>query len=216
MIFQIKNCLMKEIKTEKPGNENELSASNTMSDEEKLIELAKSGDKKALTQLVKNYEQTVYNFSFKICRDRDKAENIMQETFYSMVKHINQFDNKSKLSTWLYRIIANHCLMQARREKYRQFVSIDNDESLFEEKYAVDYSRLPTKYTENEELKKILDDAISKLSPEYRMIFLLRDVEGLSTEETAEASELSISAVKSRLHRARAFLRNELTRAFAK
>ena len=207
---------MKEIKTEKPGNENELSASNTMSDEEKLIELAKSGDKKALTQLVKNYEQTVYNFSFKICRDRDKAENIMQETFYSMVKHINQFDNKSKLSTWLYRIIANHCLMQARREKYRQFVSIDNDESLFEEKYAVDYSRLPTKYTENEELKKILDDAISKLSPEYRMIFLLRDVEGLSTEETAEASELSISAVKSRLHRARAFLRNELTRAFAK
>ena len=216
MIFQIKNRLMKEIKTDKPGNENELSASNTLSDEEKLIELAKSGDKKALTQLVKNYEQTVYNFSFKICRDRDKAENIMQETFYSLIKHINQFDNKSKLSTWLYRIVANHCLMQARREKYRQFVSIDNDESLFEEKYAVDYSRLPTKYTENEELKKILDDAISKLSPEYRMIFLLRDVEGLSTEETAEASELSISAVKSRLHRARAFLRNELTRAFAK
>jgi RNA polymerase sigma-70 factor (ECF subfamily) len=138
----------------------------------------------------------------------------MQETFYSMIKHINQFDNKSKLSTWLYRIVANHCLMMARKERNRQFVSINDDDSLFEEKYTVDYSKLPTKYTENEELKKILDEAISKLSPDYRMIFLLRDVEGLSTEETAEASELSISAVKSRLHRARAFLRNEITRAF--
>ena len=191
---------------------NDLSASyNT--DESKLIDLAKSGDKKALAQLVKKYEQTIYNFAFKICRHRDKAENITQETFYSMVKSINQFDNKSKLSTWLYRIVANHCLMLARKEKNRQFVSIDDD-SLYDEKYTADYSRLPTKYTENEELKKILDDAISKLSPDYRMIFLLRDVEGLSTEETAEASELSISAVKSRLHRARAFLRNEITRAF--
>ena len=198
----------------KTGNEKNLTASYGTADEVRLIELAKTGDGKALTQLVKNYEQTIYNFAFKICRDRDKAENIMQETFYSMIKHIGQFDNKSKLSTWLYRIVANHCLMMARKEKNRQFVSINNDDSLFEEKYTVDYSRLPTKYIENEELKKILDEAISKLSPDYRMIFLLRDVEGLSTEETAEASELSISAVKSRLHRARAFLRNEITRAF--
>jgi len=193
---------------------SDLSASyNT--EESKLIDLAKSGDRRGLAQLVKNYEQTIYNFAFKICRNRDKAENITQETFYSMVKNIKQFDNKSKLSTWLYRIVANHCLMLARKEKNRQFVSIDDDDSLYDnEKYTVDYSRLPTKYTENEELKKILDDAISKLSPEYRMIFLLRDVEGLSTEETAETSELSISAVKSRLHRARAFLRNEITRAY--
>jgi len=205
---------MKESKKEERGNENNISASYHTSDEEDLIKQAKDGDRKALAKLVKNYEQTVYNFSFKICRDKEKAENIMQETFYSFVKHINQFDSKSKLSTWLYRIVANHCLMQARKEKNRQFVSLDNDESLFEEKYAVDYSRLPAKYTENEELKKILDNAISKLSPDYRMIFLLRDVEGLSTEETAEASGLSIPAVKSRLHRARAFLRNEITEAF--
>jgi len=198
----------------KRGNEKNLAASYNTADEVRLIELAKTGDSKALTQLVKNYEQTIYNFAFKICRDRDKAENIMQETFYSMIKHIDQFDNKSKLSTWLYRIVANHCLMMARKEKNRQFVSINDDDSLFEEKYTVDYSRLPTKYTENEELKKILDESISKLTPDYRMIFLLRDIEGLSTEETAEASELSISAVKSRLHRARAFLRNEITKAF--
>ena len=205
---------MKNIKTENPGTENELSASYNSINESRLIELAKEGNRKALTQLVINYERTIYNFAFKICRNRDKAENIMQETFYSMIKHLNQFDNKSKLSTWLYRIVANHCLMEARKEKNRQFVSINDDDSLFEDRYTADYSKLPTKYTENEELKKALDDAISKLSPDYRMIFLLRDVEGLSTEETAEASDLSISAVKSRLHRARAFLRNEITRAF--
>jgi RNA polymerase sigma-70 factor (ECF subfamily) len=207
---------MKKPDKAQPRNENQQSASYVPTDEEVLIEQAKNGDKKALTQLVKNYEQTVYNFSFKICRDREKAQNIMQETFYSMIKHLNQFDSKSKLSTWLYRIVANHCLMLARKEKYRQFVSLDNEDSLYEDTYTADYSRLPTKYTENEELKKILDEAISKLSPEYRMIFLLRDVEGLSTEDTAEASQLSISAVKSRLHRARAFLRNEITKAFAK
>jgi RNA polymerase sigma-70 factor (ECF subfamily) len=192
---------------------NDLGASYN-SEESKLIDLAKGGDKKAMAHLVKNYEQTIYNFAFKICRHRDKAENITQETFFSFVKNINQFDNKSKLSTWLYRIVANHCLMLARREKNRQFVSIDNDDALYDEKYTVDYSRLPTKYTENEELRKVLDDAISKLSPDYRMVFVLRDVEGLSTEETAEASELSVPAVKSRLHRARAFLRNEITRAY--
>ena len=124
---------------------NDLSASyNT--EESELIDLAKSGDKKAMAQLVKNYEQTIYNFAFKICRHRDKAENITQETFFSMVKNLKQFDSKSKLSTWLYRIVANHCLMLARKEKNRQFVSIDDDDSLYnDEKYTIDYSRLPTK-----------------------------------------------------------------------
>lgn len=206
--------LIIEKNPEKTRTVNDLSASHNI-EESELIDLAKSGDRKAMAQLVKNYEQTIYNFAFKICRNRDKAENITQETFYSMVKSLNQFDSKSKLSTWLYRIVANHCLMLARKEKNKQFVSIDNDDSLYnDEKYTIDYSRLPTKYTENEELKKVLDDAISNLSPDYRMIFLLRDVEGLSTEETAEASGLSISAVKSRLHRARAFLRNEITKAY--
>jgi RNA polymerase sigma-70 factor (ECF subfamily) len=185
-------------------------------EETKIIKLAQEGDKKALAQIVKKYEQTIYNFAFKICRDKDKAEHIMQETFYSMVKSLHQFDGNSKLSTWLYRIVSNHCLMLARKMKSRTFVSLDDDEGLFEDKHASDWSTLPYKSTENNELKSILDDAIKKLSPDYRMIFLLRDVEGLSTEETAKATELSVPAVKSRLHRARAFLRNELNKSFIK
>ena len=177
---------------------------------------SKTGNKKALAEIVKKYEQTIYNFSFKICRDPEKAENIMQETFYSMVKSINQFDGNSKLSTWLYRIVANHCLMNARKEKKRSYVSLENDEDLYTERHIADWTSLPYKSTENNELRQILDKAIKKLSPDYRIIFLLRDIEGLSTEETAEAANISVPAVKSRLHRARAFLRKEIDEAFQK
>ncbi|HKB86033.1 MAG TPA: sigma-70 family RNA polymerase sigma factor [Ignavibacteriaceae bacterium] len=185
-------------------------------DETELIEEAKKGNKKALAEIVKKYEQTIYNFSFKICRDREKAENIMQETFFSMVKSLSQFDGNSKLSTWLYRIVANHCLMQARKEKNRSYISLENDEDLYSERHIADWASLPYKSTENDELRSILDRAIKKLSPDYRIVFLLRDVEGLSTEETADAANISIPAVKSRLHRARAFLRKEIDEAFKK
>ena len=185
-------------------------------EESKLVELAKSGDRQALAQLVKNNEQTVFNFSFKICRNKDKAEHIMQETFFSMIKSLHQFDGNSKISTWLYRIVSNHCLMLARKDKSKKFVSIDNDDELYEDKYTADWSNIPNQDIENTELKKILDESIDKLSPEYRIVFLLRDVEGLSTEETAQLTELTVPAVKSRLHRARAFLRKELNEAFSR
>jgi RNA polymerase sigma-70 factor (ECF subfamily) len=93
---------------------------------------------------------------------------------------------------------------------------LENEEGFYDERYIADWETLPNKNTENEELRKILDDAIVKLSPEYRMVFLLRDVEGLSTEDTAKATDLSVPAVKSRLHRARAFLRKEINEAFRK
>ena len=184
--------------------------------EEIVIEKAKQGDKAALTELVKKYEQTVYNFAFKVCRDRDRAENTMQDAFLSMVKSLNQFDGKSKLSTWLYRIVSNHCLMEYRKKKLDFLDLENNDDDLLNDKYFSDSSKIPDQETENAELKKILDEAIQKLSPEYRLVFLLRDVEEQSTEDTAKILDLSVPAVKSRLHRARAFLRNEITRAFNK
>jgi len=184
-------------------------------EEQELIEAAKSGDKRALAEIVKKYEKTIYNFSFKICRNPEKAENTMQETFLSMVKSLHQFDGKSKLSTWLYRIVANHCLMEVRKKRY-QFASIDDEDELFENKITADWKEIPSFSVENDELKKVLDEAIGKLSPEYRVVFLLRDVEGFSTEETGQMTDLSVPAVKSRLHRARAFLRNEINEAFRK
>jgi RNA polymerase sigma-70 factor (ECF subfamily) len=183
-------------------------------DELKLIESAQRGDRKALTELVRNYEKTIFNFSFKICRNKERAEHTMQETFLSMVKNIGQFSGQSKLSTWLYRVVANHCLMLARTESKTGFTSFDDEDALIDESSIADWKVTPDRVTENNELKAILDESIQKLEPEYRIVFLLRDVEGLSTEETAKIVELSVPAVKSRLHRARAFLRNELNKRF--
>jgi RNA polymerase sigma-70 factor (ECF subfamily) len=183
-------------------------------EEQELIEQAQKGDRKALAELVRQYEQTVYNFSFKICRHKDRAEHTMQETFLSMVKSLHQFSGESKLSTWLYRVVANHCLMLARSENKYGFTSLDDDDALIDERNIADWKVTPEKVTENKELKEMLDEAIKKLAPDYRIVFMLRDVEGLSTEETAKIVELSVPAVKSRLHRARAFLRNELNSRF--
>ena len=183
-------------------------------DELKLIEQAQSGDRKSLAELVKIYEQTVYNFSFKICRNKDKAEHTMQETFLSLVKNLNQFSGQSKLSTWLYRVVSNHCLMLARAEGKYAYASFEDDEADIDEKSIADWKVTPDKVTENNELKEHLDKAIEKLPAEYRIVFMLRDVEGFSTEETAKMVELSVPAVKSRLHRARSFLRNELNGIF--
>ncbi|MCX6150480.1 MAG: sigma-70 family RNA polymerase sigma factor [Ignavibacteriales bacterium] len=181
-------------------------------EESELINQAKNGDRKALTELVKNYEQTIFNFAFKICRNKDKAEHTMQETFLSMVKNLNQFDGKSKLSTWLYTIVSNHCLMLARASKREMFASFDDDDALIDESSITDWNISPERITDNNELKNLLDGAIEKLPADYRIVFMLRDVEGLSTEETGKIVGLSVPAVKSRLHRARAFLRNELNK----
>lgn len=184
--------------------------------EESLIKDAQNGDRKALADLVKMYEQTIYNFAFKVCRNKEHAEHSMQETFLSFVKNIRQFKGNSKLSTWLYTVVSNNCLMLARKNQRRSFASFDNEDDLIDEKSIADWKVTPEKVAENNELKAVLDEAIQKLSPDYRVVFLLRDVEGLSTEETSKVLDISIPAVKSRLHRARAFLRNELNEVFAK
>jgi len=182
--------------------------------ENEIIAKAQKGDRVALSKLVKMYEQTVYNFAYKICRDKEKAENTMQETFLSMVKSIHQFSGKSKLSTWLYTVVSNHCLMMARSNKKHAYISLDDEDALIDKKNITDWDTNPDKLAENKELGGILDEAIKKLAPEYRVVFMLRDIQGFSTEETGEAIGLSVPAVKSRLHRARAFLRNELNNTF--
>jgi RNA polymerase sigma-70 factor (ECF subfamily) len=183
-------------------------------EEIELIEKAQLGDKKSLAELVKKYESTVYNFSFKICRDKDRAENTMQETFLSLIKNIKQFKGDSKLSTWLYTVVSNHCLMLARTESKHAYTSFDDEDAAIDEMKFTEWNAEPDKAAESKEIKELLDDSIAKLHPDYRVVFLLRDVEGFSTEETAKICNMSVPAVKSRLHRARAFLRNELNKKF--
>ena len=184
--------------------------------DEQLIRMAKGGDSRAFSELVRRYEETVYRFSFKLCRDREKAEEVFQDTFVNVFRKLKSFDGRSKFSTWLYSIVANNCLMKQRRRKL---------EALEDPLEVLDsppmggggthariprWEETPADIVLNRELRKLLDASIQQLPAPYRAVFVLRDVEGKSTEETAKILHISIEAAKSRLRRARAFLREKL------
>lgn len=190
-------------------------------EEVSLIRKAKQGDEMAFTRLVHKYEDMVYRFTLTVCRDNAKAEETYQDTFVNVFKKLKQFDGKSKFSTWLYRIVANNCLMKRRRRKIDiASVPLEAPEGFMEDplrdangqviQTVPSWKDTPLDGVVNEELKHVLDEAIGKLPPDYRAVFLLRDIEEQSAEETAKILKLSVPAVKSRLHRARAFLRERL------
>jgi len=181
-----------------------------------LISRAKAGDQAAFTKLVREYEDLVYKYAYKLCRDQDKAEEAFQDTFVNVYRRLKQFDGRARFSSWLYTIVSNNCLMKLRRSKLAQAsVSLeghDHDDPHGDGGTHVPAWRdTPLDDVVRGEIRGALDDAISKLPPAYRAVFLLRDVENRSAKETARILGLSVAAVKSRLHRARAFLRDELT-----
>lgn len=181
--------------------------------DQQLIGAARAGNRQAFTALVKRYEETVYRFSFKMCRDPEKAREILQDTFISVYRKLGSFDGKSKFSTWLYTIVANNCLMRQRRRKIQE---LEDPLELYDD--PPERGRAPIAHREetpadillSKELRAALETAVRRLPVEYRAVFVLRDVEGKTTEETARMLKLSIEATKSRLRRARAFLRDRL------
>jgi RNA polymerase sigma-70 factor, ECF subfamily len=187
-----------------------------------LIASARSGDSKSFDRLFREYEETIFSFAFKVCRDRHYAEETLQDTYVNVFRNLKQFDGRSKFSTWLYSIVANNCLMKRRRSKLeRSAVSIEEivarehgAEMRAGDGFPSDplprWRDTPLKQTIDNELRERLDAAILKLPVDYRLVFILRDLEGKSAEETAKITKLSVPAVKSRLRRARVFLREEL------
>ena len=187
-----------------------------------LIASAKSGDSNSFNRLFREYEDTIFSFAFKVCRDRQYAEETLQDTFVNVFRNLNQFDGRSKFSTWLYSIVANNCLMKRRRSKLEQnAVSIEEivEREHGAQKHAGDglpaepvqrWRNTPLEHAIDGELRARLDETIRKLPVDYRLVFILRDLEGKSAEETAKITRLSVPAVKSRLRRARVFLREEL------
>lgn len=180
--------------------------------EKELLAKARAGDQAAFTKLVRSLEGVVYRYAFKVCRDREKAEEAFQDTFVNMYRKLNQFDGRSRLSTWLYRIVTNHCLMKFRSEKSRK-AHVSYDEEMVNSTGSSPDSkegRSPLDRVMDRELRGALDDAIRKLPMSHRLVFVLRDLEGLSAIETAKALNISVEAAKSRLRRARASLRENL------
>ncbi len=182
--------------------------------DQQLIHAATKGDKAAFSALVNRYEEMVYKFSYKVCRDRDKAEEALQDTFVNMYRSLSSFDGRSKLSTWLYRIVTNNCLMKRRRRKLDDLLESYDEPSVTDQgtmaHHVPRWDETPVDILMNNELGEVLDTAIQKLPMDYRVVFILRDVEENSNEETAKILGISVEATKSRLRRARAFLRDEL------
>ena len=182
--------------------------------DQQLIRAAAQGDKRAFGQLVGRYEELVYKFSYKVCRDKDRAEEALQDTFINVYKSLDTFDNRSKFSTWLYRIVTNNCLMKRRRRKLDDLLESYDQPAVTEDgtlaHHVPRWDETPADVVMNNELQQVLDKAIHKLPTDYRVVFILRDVEGNSNEETANILGISVEATKSRLRRARAFLRDQL------
>ena len=186
-------------------------------DEGALVAQSREGDARAFGELVKRYEGKIFRLAQHITQNREDAEDVLQETFMKAYEHLDQFKGDSKFYTWIVRIAVNQALMKLRRRKTDKSVSLDDqidtgEDTILREIAA--WGEDPEQQFSREELGGILESAIESLEPLYRSVFVLRDMEELSTEETAEALGLSVPAVKSRLLRARLQLRERLTRYF--
>lgn len=178
------------------------------------LEALQAGDRIEFARLVEVTSPKIYRLALKMMGNPQDAEDILQDTYIKAFRNINTFAGRSSLSTWLYRIATNEALMSLRR-KQLDTVSIDEPvetmEGEQEPTQIVDWCCLPEQELLSAETRHRLDDAISHLSPALRVVFLLRDIEGLSTLETAQALNLSEEAVKTRLSRARMQLREDLS-----
>jgi len=185
--------------------------------EAELVEKARGGNVRAFTELVTRYERNIFRLALHITQNREDAEDVLQEAFLKAFQHLDQFQGQSKFYTWIVRIAVNEALMKLRKRKSDRTVSLDEEldtgEDTLVREIAV-WGEDPEQLYSREELQQILNQAIQSLSAPYRTVFALRDIEELSTEETAAALGLTIAAVKSRLLRARLMLREKLTRVF--
>ena len=186
-------------------------------DESSLVARARTGDTEAFSELVRHYERRVYRLAKNITRHDEDAEDVLQEAFLKAYEHLDRFQGNSAFYTWLVRIAVNEALMKLRKRKNDRTVPLDEPldlgEDVMQREIAV-WEDNPEQRYSREEMQKILDDAVDTLKPDFRTVFVLRDIEELSTEETAETLGISISAVKSRLLRARLALREKLTKQF--
>ena len=189
-------------------------------DDAPLVQQAQSGDFSAFSTLVEKYSPRVYTLALRIVRRPEDASEVVQDTFLSAIEHITDFRSESRFDTWLMRIAANHALKLLRKRKRITLHSFQNPgpEDSYSElphpDFIAPWTETPESIADRRETQELLDRAIDQLDEKYRVVFLLRDVEGLSIRETAETLGLSESNVKVRLLRARLMLREQLTREF--
>lgn len=198
------------------SNPHRLPSTVAREDEHLLVAAAKAGDAAAFEELVNRYERKIFRLTMNITRNNEDAEDAMQDAFMKAYSHLDNFHEDSRFYTWLVRIAANEALMRLRKRRPNQ-VSLDEpieSEDDFIPQQIEDWGPSPEQRFAQTEMRDILRGVIEELPPDFRVVFLLRDVEGLSTEETADTVGISEAAVKSRLLRARLKLRQKLDRHF--
>jgi RNA polymerase sigma-70 factor, ECF subfamily len=191
----------------------------TVTRDAELVRAAKAGDLTAFEELVSRHERQIYSLAFRILQNTHDAEDVTQQAFTSAIEHLSGFREEASFATWLNRIATFAALKIIRKRKGLVTVSLEEAtepredyDSIPHPEYIADWKQSPEQLVEQNETKRLLDDALAKLDEKHRLVFVLRDVEGLSVHETAEALELTQSNVKMRLLRARLQLREELTR----
>jgi RNA polymerase sigma-70 factor, ECF subfamily len=193
----------------------------TVSDDDtELIRAINAGNAEKFPELVRRYEQKLYNFGRRMCRNESDAEDLVQDTLLNVFRHLNDFRYETKFKNWLYRVAANTSLKKRRRSKFAPEPELSLDELARPDEAETleqvpEWARMPLEQLLNEELLETLNQAIWSLPEKYRIVVILRDVEEFSTEETAQILNLSPANVKVRLHRARLYLRDRLKGYFS-
>ena len=185
----------------------------TTATDDELVKRAQNDDERAFGELVTRYESKVYSLAMKMLRNPEDAEDVLQDTFLRAYRGIKSFKGNSTFSTWVYRITANSALMRLRKKQLPQ-VSIEDADEREAPISIADWAPGPVEQLLNQEMQRVMDEAVEALPPEFRQVFILRDIEELSNADVAEILDLSVAAVKSRLHRARLKVRNRLGQYF--
>ena len=179
-----------------------------------LIEQFKAGSMDAFEEIMSRYQQKVYNLAMRFTRNEEDAEEVLQDVFSTLYRKLQGFEGKSAFSSWLYRVIVNASYMKLRKRKQDHTISMEDLSPTHQFESKTEYRDRSDVAAANGELRNRLQGAIDKLPLQYRAVFVLRDVDGLSNQEVSEILSLSVPAVKSRLHRSRLMLRKRLHRFF--
>jgi RNA polymerase sigma-70 factor (ECF subfamily) len=187
-----------------------------MMNEQEMLAALRRRDPDAFSQLFESHSDKVYRLAVGLLENEGEAEEVVQDAFMRLFERLEQFEGRSKLSTWLYRVTYNLCQdrLRKRRPEVALAMDIDDEDPIPVPRIFVDWSQVPERYLTEAEITAELDRAIATLPPNLKAVFMLREIEGLSTKECADVLEISGSATKVRLHRARLLLREQLAEYF--
>ncbi len=183
--------------------------------DEALVRAINRGRQDLFYELVNRYEKSLYNFGLRMCDNPSDAEDMVQDTFLNVLKYLKGFRYETKFRNWLYRVATSACLKKKRRSKYAPDRELSLDEFLPADESAVSvdlprWASQPLDHVLDGELAGVIRQSLLNLPEKYRLVVVLRDVEGFTTQETAEILDLTATNIKVRLHRARLFLRDAL------